>query len=401
MAADGAAISAGAVGSYMFNYVAHANAGQSEKNLKDHWEEIKQTYDKHFDRAKQRYNEFVQHEENAISQQCCPAVCGTAKQEAINAADKANKFWNEMNELIKDGFHQAEADDDQKGQEYGVIPNGAHLQQAFLEAIRERVHDDEGGSGASTDLYHNALYIGYIYAFSNSGISHRLDKINAKLYSAFLQSITPETVTNCTPKTFAWVDFSARIHTVTETVCIQSVRTYKLKTTQMDRQEVQQKLFQARTNGQEAESQSYYAASEYGAACGCKGCVPTPVDCCPGYKEAGDDYMKEARRLMDEAQNDLAQPTRDGLDADHDNRTASSKNASEPWIIKWIMDIQHDRNATTSDFQFHMGSPIKGARGDVDMATAYPPVASQATANWGREGDGKIEGGDASHDSSL
>ena len=44
MAADGAAVSAGAVGAYTFNYAAHVNAGQENKNFKDNWDEIHDVY---------------------------------------------------------------------------------------------------------------------------------------------------------------------------------------------------------------------------------------------------------------------------------------------------------------------------------------------------------------------
>lgn len=448
-AADASVLSAASVMAYAFNYVANANAGESQKNFKDNWKDIKKTYSEHFLHAKSTIYEslYKTASETAKNQSCggicgpsCSTITGMAYDEANRAADKAQSYRNQMNELIKDGFHSADSQENQKGQEYGVVPNGASLQQAELEAVRERVHDDQDGAN---DLYQNALYIGYIYNFTNSGISPRLGKINQKLYSAFLKSITPQSIRNGEMKTFSWVDGAGRFHVVSAVVNIQPARTYDLETTQMDRDEVNKKLQRAKRlsaggmtevpsglagtltgenglsgeqfsdlfpgglNGESAKSLAKKAADQYSQAskccacctpcifpCGkCSGCPP----CCPGYEKAGGTLMRGADALMAFASNMEAMPTWWGLNASKP-KTTQNKDGSEPYIIKHIKDIQHDRLVHAYNFQFHMGGPVKGMRGDVDVPTFYPPVQSSAVASFD---GGDIEQGRASHDSKL
>jgi hypothetical protein len=220
-AADGGALSGGSVMAYGFNYVAHANAGEDQKNLKDNWKDIEDTYTKHFDHAKnQIYEQDYKTASRNAKQQQCGGICGPtctnvsqqARQYAQEASRHAERYRKQMDELIKDGFHEANSEEDQKGQEYGVVPNGAHLQQAFLEAVRERMHDDPEGQN---DLYQIDLSTAYLVGFQNAGISHRLGRANQKLYEQFLKMFKPQTVRNGMPYTFVWVDGAGRAHGTT------------------------------------------------------------------------------------------------------------------------------------------------------------------------------------------
>lgn len=425
-AADAGALSAASVMAYAFNYVANANAGD-DKSLKTNWDAIKDDYTKHFNHAQSTIKpEFDADAQSAISQFCwicggCSSIRDTAKTFAEKASTDANRYSDQMDELLKDGFHEASSDEDQKGQDYGVVPNGASLQQAELEAIRERVHDDQDGQN---DLYQNALSTGYLFNFSNSGISHRLGKENQKRYSAFLQELTPEKVRNGQPETFTWIDGAARVHTVTAIIMIEPARTYKLETTQDDRSEDNQKLDEARREAANARANAgntpqdsprtgasstpgMNAANIYASAAPCCDCTKPclfPCDisgfaplCCPEKDASGDAVMNTAQTFMTNADTQATQ-AKSGLDGQK-QETTSNKDGSEPYIIKKIVDIEHDRQVQSSNFQFHMGGPIKGMRGDVDIPTVYPPVASTAVASF--KGNGDIENGQASHDAKL
>jgi hypothetical protein len=119
--------------------------------------------------------------------------------------------------------------------------------------------------------------------------------------------------------------------------------------------------------------------------------------CCPEKDASGDSVMNAAQTYMTNADTQASQ-AKQGLDGQK-QETTSNKDGSESYIIKKIVDIEHDRQVQSSNFQFHMGGPIKGMRGDVDIPTVYPPVASTATASF--KGNGDIENGQASHDAKL
>ncbi|MFA7677324.1 MAG: pilus assembly protein TadG-related protein [Candidatus Omnitrophota bacterium] len=426
-AADAGALAAASVMAYAFNYVANVNAGSGDETFKESWKSIEQEYNEHFNHASSRvYTEYTTDSTTSQSQTCqpcsgCSSIVGTAAQKAHEASYNAEQFAKEMDSLIKNGFKEVDENyEEQSGD--GVVPSGAQENQALIEAVRARVHDDDKNP---SDLYQNALYAGYIYNFSNSGISHRLGKINSKRYSQFLETeITPEALDNCVPKTFSWVDGAARFHSVTAVVCIDDAHSYKLKIAQDDRDTVKQKLEDARqhaSNAAEAagtvpgqwanspmEGQDAETVFRSASACcgeGCCGiiCVEPCGECgcptcCPDKDLVGETMLAESADPEMTQANNYAEQAKQGLDGEKD-QDFDNKDSSEDYIIKHIVDINHNRQVQSTNIQFHMGSPIKGMRGDIDIPTVYPPVQSQATADF--SGSGKIESGQASHDSSL
>lgn len=406
---DAGALSAASAMAYGFNYVANANAGDGDKTFKKNWDKIKETYTNHFNWARGIKTKYDNYSTIAQEQSCvdvcgegCPSVSGTAAQQAKKAANAATKYAEQMDELIKNGFKDVDENyTESKGD--GVLPSAAQLQQAFLEAVRKRMHDDQD---QQNDIYQNALYLGYIYGFNNSGASHRMGKINQKLYSAFLEDIKPETVQNGEMLTFSWIDGAGRAHSVSVTICIEAARTYKLKTTEKNRKDIQQLLTDARQAARDAAVDATSAEGNYSSAsgsCGCSPCAPpcglgtAPLDCKTAHDTPGDSDMKKADIHMKDAA-DKAKQAEDGLNNDGE-KTADNKDDSEDVIIKYITDIEHDRLVESLSSQSHMGSPIKGMRGDIDIMTAYPPVLSDSTASFA--GNGDIENGKASHDASL
>ena len=398
-AADGGALAGASVSAYAFNYVANANKDEDEK-LEGNWNDFKDVYDRHFDHADEIKDEFDIEAEKATPHACCSGtVCSTAPGEADEASRHAGRYKDQMNELIKNpNTGQANPDEDQRGQDLGVIPNYWKLQEDFYVAIRERVHDDQQGQN---DLYQNALYAGYIFNLHNDGTSHRLGKINQKLWSAFLKGITVQSVQNGKPETFSYVDGAGRFHIVTAIVTIQAMRTYQMVETSLNRQTVTTLLETARELARTAEELTKTAASLYRSTCGCDStsswCSICRVFACDPQDISGDLLVNLSEILMDLAKQ-LADTTRQGLTADK-AATSSSKNDTNGDIIKYIQDITHDRMVNSSDFQFHMGGPVKGMRGDIDVPNFYPPIQSRATASF--RGQGSIHPQKPSHDAQL
>lgn len=448
-AVDGGALAAASVMAYAFNYAANVNAGKQEERFKKNWEDIEKKLTSHFDHARDKiYGTDYTNNSTLAKSKLCPDLCGTtcdtqiasatapvvnpqitlgqapieiprktgltlAQDIANEAGADAARYQLQINDIIRNGFDAVESgsDHDQGGEDEGIAPGGSALQKAQEAAAREIIHDD-GKSG--TDLYQNALYAGYIYAFSNSGISHRLGRINAKRYSAFLESITPDNVNNCEEKTFSWMDGAFRYHTVTNIVCINEARTWKMKVSKDKESDIKKNLTDAFNSAKNAQNMAEDAAQIYHGAwntCGCVAKAPlclTPPCCvepdCPGppitcisFQEAGRDRLIEADKEMVKAA-ESAKKARDGL-LNSTEETFENKDDGDPYVIWNIVDIEHDRQVHVYDFQFHMGGPVKGMRGDFDFPTFYPPVQSQACADF--SGNGDIDNGQAAHDARL
>ncbi|MBU2473544.1 MAG: hypothetical protein KKG91_02305 [Candidatus Omnitrophica bacterium] len=447
-AADAGALSAASVMAYAFNYVANVNAGSDEdETFKKSWGEdqengIKQEYTDHFTQADKIYKAYTRTSARAVAKTCsacfgCKQISsmGASSKEAMKTAQdiaratsyNARQYADEMDYLLEDGFKNSDENYEEKKTD-GIVPSGAQEQQALLEAVRKRVHDDQKNGD---DLYQNALYAGYIFNFYNSGISHRLGRINAKRYEAFLKEITPDNVNNCEEKTFSWADGAGRFHTVTAIICIDDAQSYKLEITKDNRDAVKNNLDEARKQsdkarqaaGNEPMDQQYPAGQSSGTSaethyaeaaddCGCARqypycmphcciipdtCTDTPI-LCPSHNSNGDiKLLATANPAMIKADS-AAKKAKAGLDG-RDEKDYDKKNDSEPDIIKWIKDINHDRKVTSCNYQFHMGGPVKGMRGDIDFPTFYPPVQSQATADF--SGNGDIEKGQAAFDVRL
>ncbi|MDD4294777.1 MAG: hypothetical protein PHP69_04630 [Candidatus Omnitrophica bacterium] len=436
---DAGAISAASAMAYGFNYVANANK-QEDKKLKKNFNDFQTAYNKYFDWANINIytGRYIPQYDTATTQQCCVAnlVCQTAQQAAKEASKEAENYKKQINETIKNSGGQgvtttgeqqeknvdaglnvwADGSSDkgaivapspintqtsaQTGTSTGVIPNYWDLTQKFYEKIREVLQDDQEGKG---DVYHNALYLGYIYGFRNSGTSLRLGKINQKRYSQFLQEITPDKVRNGEAKTFDWTDGAGRSHATTVIVNIADAKNYNVKFTQMDRSQVEQKLNKAMQDAEQAKIMADNAAQAFSGACGCDTVATCPTSFC-GFGAVcnaanilGRELMKISNEFMQQARQGV-EDVRKGLDNSKDESSTSKKD-TESKIIKYLNDIQHSRTVNVMSFQFHMGGPVKGMRGDVDIPVAYPPVTSSATASF--RGNGDIGNAQPSHEVSL
>ena len=417
--ADSGAISGASVLAYAFNYVAESNKDKVkgfERNYKDFRQAIsggetavngRRKFGPHFPHAYMQYDsgrfgasvsnkdygvdafrslqvggaaggtDYLLHSDKAKKDSCCPL--GSAAGEAGLSITKGIDPFIATITNLRDN----------------VIPTYANTQQIFIQEVRERVHDD--GKGRPNDLYNIALSTAAKFNFENSGTSPRLGKMNQKRYSQFLQGLSPGSVKSGEPKTFMWVDGAGRAHMVTAIITINDVHSYEMIVMEGKLKQVKGELSSAITNAGLAKASVTLAKASYvtGATL-CKLSLPG----CSIAEGIGDGLMLAADGAMHIAY--LA-----ALDAEKHlikskksvtrNSKLATKSADD--IIAYIKDINHDRTVSSYQFQFHMGSPVKGMRGDVDVMTFYPPVQSSATASF--RGKGTIYPQKPEHDVSL
>ena len=431
-AVDAGALSAASVMAYSFNYVAEANKNEDTK-LEKNWHAFAKALNKYVNNAEKLKQEYLKISAETKSKACCLDICATVlgavgveamggegltdayiadifdnygggltKQamDKIGTAD-VKGYIDQVHQLIK-GAGEGDASnsgDLQHGTELGVIPNYWKLQEDEYIAIRERVHDD--GLNPS-DLYQNALFAGYIFNFYNSGISHRLDRENQKSYSAFLQGITPGSVKTGKQETFSWTDGAFRHHSVTAVVSIDDVHSYDLVETTDNRAIIKFKLDTAKALARAAKATiKSVAVPAYTTGCLCAGGCAPPIWCpgvCAIADGVGDLAMLGADLLMEAAQI-VVVSARDGILSDTTRPSGEKKNDTHANVIKYIQEIKHDRLVSSTNYQFHMGGPVKSRRGDFDFPTFYPPVQSQATADF--RGCGTIFPQEPRHDARL
>ena len=370
-AADGGALSAASVMAYAFNYAANANEKGKNDALENNHDEFKQAYDKWFQNVyKQEADEYAA-SSNTISGTYCPSGPGLVAQ----VEKEIIAFILQVTDL-----------------KTNVIPSYQKKQNDFYQKIREKVHDD--GQGTPNDLYNIALSTGQLFNFSNSGTSHRLGKISQKMYSQFLQQLEPGQVRSGEPKTFTWVDGAGRVHIVFGIIIIEPAQTYTVKVTGMDYSTVTSTLQQSIAMAQQALGTASAASSAYA---GGDHFFPCGIFTGPCLNGVGDGLMQQVIAEMESAR-EIANSVHQGLDASKDI-PSGSKGSLQNEIIKYIVDIQHSRLVCSTNFQFHMGGPIKGMRGDIDTPTFYPPITSSAIASF--RGSGSIHPQRQAHDASL
>lgn len=355
-AADGGALAAASVMASAFNYNAEANDGDEEGKLKDNNFE-------HDNDLNEREKKLQEHKAKIDGNQ--------GQLRALTCCDGPS---------LEIGI--AENSADISSTEY---MNTSTLSQS-TEAYRERQHTqfEDMMKKTYTDdnsYYKLALVAGYKYNFYNSGIQHRLGRINSRRFSEFLQSITPETVQNGVPLSFWWVDGAGRFHIVTAIVEIVPPNTYVVNVDQITASEFSSKMAEIMQEFNLASSNYEKATSSYARASRC--CLT-----CPSPEAVGDASSNSAYSHYNKAYQDtkmVLQRLRNSKD-----QVFNDASQAEDFIINYVEDIIHPQTVYSSNFQFHMGGPVKGMRGDVDFPTFYPPVQSGAIASFNCKGTGRI-----------
>jgi hypothetical protein len=406
--ADGGAISAASVMAFAFNYVANANKSSGDDKLHANWDRFKNELDKYVNNTQNLYDQYVVLSNATQAMTCCETICG-AEAEAQKAIEKIGKkagsgkgtgFIGQVNELIKGAWPAADSNEKkQLENDIGLIPNYAQLQESFYIAIRERVHDD---SKNGNDLYQIALSAGCKYNMFNSGFPTKMGE-DSKMFFEFVdQECSPDTIENGQAVTFTWTDKAGRSHTVSAITSIDAVHDYELYEAEATRSNVKQMLDESMQEATDAIADIETAKEWYNAACDCTACLPCDIWCicipdCFGLDEEGDASMRDADTHMSNAMN-LVRMTQQGIEQQRTN-SSGKKTDTNGDIIWYIKDITHNRQVTSENFQKHQGGVIKSPRETPDTPTFYPPVQSSATASFA--GNGNIENGEASHDSSL
>ncbi|UCC95653.1 MAG: hypothetical protein JSW40_02610 [Candidatus Omnitrophota bacterium] len=265
---------------------------------------------------------------------------------------------------------------------------------------RDSQNNDTNSRKAMKDYYKNALYMGYMLNFQNSGTHHRLGKLSSKLYEQFLKSITPETVQNGVPYTFVWVDGAARIHLVTAIVEIEPVNNVVNRNQQSG-------IAEQEAVSADVESQYAGAEGSQTAGLGLNEGSKATWPCEPGASmeraATGESAGARAQGKSADAQR-VGQFQEAGIKTE-ESQLSTNDLDNQNDIIKYRDDIVHSRMVYSVNFQFHMGSPIKGI-GDIDEMTFYPPVMSSAIATFNYTGMGNIhrrggKGSDPRHECGL
>jgi hypothetical protein len=407
--ADAGALAGASVAAYAFNYVAEANKSDQQR-LEGNYNDFTKAMDQYVEKIRQKQVDINRNiEKNLIPPECCsPSICGVPPQAialammdiGMSKQAPSGSWRYKVYQLIKkEGSDQAtgKASDDQKGTELGVIPNYWKLQEDFFIAMRERVNDDN----KTNDLYQNALSACYRYNLYNSGFPVKMGEDSKQFYD-WVNSLTPENVSNGSAETYTWTDGAGRSHMVTATCSIEDFKTWSVNYTKKNRQQIEMDLKQADKKAQKAFNKVMSGAKNDAVACAClpfKPCTSiSGCSCYPPEAQADEDF-KEAVKKMQEAM-DKVDDAREGLNKGGAQQV-TRKNGTSRDIIVDLQDITSNagRSVSSTNFQFHMGGVVKGRRADVDVPTMYPPVQSSATASF--RGSGSIPGKEPAHDASL
>jgi hypothetical protein len=254
--------------------------------------------------------------------------------------------------------------------------------------------DPGGGEGGEDSYYDNALKMGYMYNFMNSGTQHRLGRINRHRWSQFLKEIQENPPQNGEPKTFFWVDGAGRVHTVTAIIEIEPVNNWDTTTSENPQSQVQEDYRRGEGEYRAGTGHDARGLGQNGVA----GAAPwTAWDA--GWSgaakgSAGAGLGQDLSGFSSQTQGQA------GGQSDNNQVTGSISQTANEYYMKNLNDIVHSQTVYSANFQFHMGSPVKGMRGDVDPdpgnTPIYPPVQGSAMASFNHTGQGKVynEGSD-------
>jgi hypothetical protein len=251
----------------------------------------------------------------------------------------------------------------------------------------------DGNKKTRDNYYNQALTAGYYYNFLNSGVAVKTGGTQAgKRFEQFLQSITPQTVQNGQPLTFSWIDGAARAHMVTAIMEIEPADNWKVKTNRDNEVTQRADAKKAEADFRNTETQGVLAFNQR-----LLGILLPKLDPII-FTPAGTANENVAHASMQDGFNTHTKFLQGQQESEKSRPVTQSKQV-EPYTVAYVEDIVHSQTVFSANCQLHMGGPIKGMRGDVDVPTFYPPVQSSATASFNCTGQGMISRGDALGDS--
>ncbi|MBD3246932.1 MAG: hypothetical protein GF333_08020 [Candidatus Omnitrophica bacterium] len=380
-AADAGALAACSVMAAGFNYVADKNGTQRgandvpleythNKNNKPGAPQADQNRSLAADKSNQ-----VKHDTEGWAQGVSPHGTSAPMQGSIQGLMPQEEKKQEQN--IDDA--KDDADEEQESQ---------------LERAKEIADDLYGEQGEQSNFYDNALKAGYLYCFYNSGIQQKVSgtQINSRRYQNFLERLQQQKPSNGTPQTFFWVDGAARAHAVTCLVQVEKPDRWNMETARDTKPQTDQKFEEGGAHNGAAQRANQTAQVFNNLGVPVSGSLIDRTVFAPGAKGASSTANTEVDNAA-RAHHSAQQGKKKG-----GKRETRGPNGAENDTIAYINDIHHSQTVFVANFQFHMGGPVKGMRGDVDVPTFYPPVQSTAQATFNHGGQGRIhnQGGEGS-----
>ncbi|MDD5195688.1 MAG: pilus assembly protein TadG-related protein [Candidatus Omnitrophica bacterium] len=368
-AADAGALAACSVMATGFNFISDRNQG-SGKGQDGDLQHDAQKYQKdpRFPNATEPKNGRVSDDNNLKDQQHQTKNSENLSPGALPEAQAGNADSN-IQRQNDQTLQEAREVSDQQAQE-----NAAKMQDAM-----------SGTDGTPNNYEDNAIAMGYKYNFYNSGVQLKVagTKINSKRWEEFLKGLEPGMVRSGEPKTFFWVDGAGRAHVVTAIIEVEPTDNVEEEASQDGR---------SQTRAKNSEAQSDYSSAETSAGMSIGnhilGIAQPSLD--PSvHAPAGHANMKTSQgsHAAGNAQDKSAEKGREGQKVVmRNNIRAQSTDDS----INGFKDIVNSQTIYSVNFQFHMGGPVKGMRGDVDVPTFYPPVQSSAQASFNYNQRGHI-----------
>ncbi|MFH1771306.1 MAG: hypothetical protein ABH872_00645 [Candidatus Omnitrophota bacterium] len=260
--------------------------------------------------------------------------------------------------------------------------------QQKLDAVKRAV---DGNQENPDNYYNNALYMGIMINFQNSGIMHRLGDKTRDEYQAFLDEIKPDNVQSGMPYTFPWVDGSARFHMVTAIVEIEPADNWNVRINRDNETKQEEDARKAEADFRNAQQKGVEAQKNRLDG------VADPLYDPILHTPPGTVNENEAHSFMDSGKRTYD----DWFEGQQEAQNLIIRNSSETqdYTVAYVEDIIHSQTVYSANFQFHMGSPVKSIMfGDIDEITFYPPVQSSAVASFNCTGRGDISRGDANGD---
>lgn len=372
-AADAGALAACSVMATGFNFVADRNQGTQ----KGHDGDLKH------DSAKYQKSPMFQ---NANEPKFNNAQRGNNMKSITNQGDNSGN----LSPVAITPARKEQSDNNASKDNEGKIQKLREDADAKAQENARKVADAMNGeSGTQNNYYDNAVSMGYKYNFYNSGVQLKVSgtKINQKRYEEFLKTLEPGMVQSGTPQTFFWVDGAGRAHVVTAIIEIEPADNIEEEKSADNRSQTRIKNSEATSNYNNAGISSGQGIGNHIA-----GILNPSMD--PSvHAPAGWANVKSAQGSHaagnTQSESEYQGRTQQKVVMRNNIGTQSGDDS-----INGFKDIVNSQTIYSVNFQFHMGGPVKGMRGDVDVPTFYPPVQSSAQASFNYNQRGHIRSPD-------
>jgi hypothetical protein len=233
--------------------------------------------------------------------------------------------------------------------------------------------DASGGmsSNGQSSMYSLAVYAGIMYNLYNTlnPGGDELGRFNKKYYEKWLGAITPETVMSGKPEVFVWVDGAARVHIVMVMIEDQCPNNFSNSVSQESGPQAANGLRSSGILHRGGMSSQGSAGGNYATGCSVP-CLNEPMNAAgDGNSGAADGFNQSGNATLTQVVN--------GQRNTKPNQTSMSQQLrASGEVLHNIEGIAHSQQVFSMSFQFHMPSPIKGMRRQIDeMTIAWPQIS--------------------------